>query len=238
MGLTQLVNATFTEGTLLMATVTPEVTAVTAVTEETDWLPILAVLIGGLIGIGGSTLTHFLSTRNEKARLTAQNDREDKGAKREELKLLYTELIRYLGEYFAVMMKYQLISTTLKEAAENDVDAGEYIVDQKARGEKLLELATNISSSMGLLELIGDREVHKSATAFYGVIIHIDPTDQSAKEKAKHLNLHMKSVMRASLAGEPMPDSADLEKFLARIDDLAKAKQHASKEETPAPEQK
>lgn len=216
MGISQLTHSVLTDGILLLATVPPEVTAVVA--EETDWFSLWSSVIGASAVLAGVTLTHFLSTRNEKARLISQNAREDKGAKREEQKILYTELIRYLDEYLHIKQQlndYQ--DNVLVRSAARGVTFGDSKDDQDAlekrdelRKQKGLQEAT-ISSTLATIDLVADQLVFAYAYVYFARIVNMEPGDTTAVEQVTELKVWMKDVMRASLGGEELPHPGDIE---------------------------
>lgn len=190
MGLTQLINTVVTDSGFIVATVAPEVTSTT---EGPDWIPVWAVLIGGLIGIGGSALTHILSTRNETKRLTAQHAREDKRFKREELKVLYADFIRQVDEYHL----FSLVSQSA-ESVSNESERVEAEESPEFIKETLTKTAT-ISSTLQVIELVGDPAVYNRALAYFGSIVDFDTEETTTVEAAQVTRGLLKEAMRASL---------------------------------------
>lgn len=215
MGISQLTHSVLNDGILFMATVPPEVTAVS---EETDWLPLWTAIIGAGAVLAGTWLNQIFSSRNEKARLTAQNDREDKGTKREELKALYTELIRAFDELLRTnghLRKYQEVIEeriqlrgTLFGQSKTEKD---YLDKRDALEEQKTLQEASIASTLATIDLVGDRMVFSYALVYFGRIRKFDPNDKTSVDQAVELKVWMKDVMRASLAGEPLPSPGNLE---------------------------
>lgn len=73
--------------------------------KPTDWLPLWVGIIAAATGLVGSLGAQFIAAWKETRRLATQNLREDQLQKRNELTVLYTELLRDLDNYLVAVTK-------------------------------------------------------------------------------------------------------------------------------------
>lgn len=216
MGISQLTHSVLTDGILLLATVT---SGGTVVTEQTSgWFPLLSSAIGASAVLAGVTLTHLFSSRNETKRLTAQNTREDASAKREELKALYTELIRAFDELLRIKGHLKDQQEVIDERSrmrgsvfgQSRADK-DYLDKRDALKEQGTLQEANISSILATIDLVGDEMVFAYSYVYFARILKMEPGDTTAVEQVTALKVWMKDVMRASLNGDPLPHPGDRE---------------------------
>lgn len=177
----------------------------------TSLLPIWTALIGAVAGIGGSFGSQAFSARRETTRLTAQNQREDAQRKREELKLLYAELIRYLGEYVTASLMYKNSKPSYSEflAMPADTDGRDQLLAEIERqSESVRTLVEKIISTLSIIDLVGDQKVYLASLAYYDRLRKLEVEVGPANTEAATYQALMKQEMRASLTAEDTANPA------------------------------
>lgn len=176
----------------------------TAVSGVSAWLPVWTATIGAVAGIGGSALSHVIAGKNENKRRGEQNVREDAQRKRDELKLVYSDLIRNLDEYVLAVHRYKSAKPIFETLAElNQLTPGrdKLMTKQEDLSEKMVGLAATINSLLGILDLLGEKTSFDASYAYFAFIKDLDPAAETASSIGQGLNAAMKDAMRKSLAG-------------------------------------
>lgn len=197
-----------------------------------DWLPLWTAIIGAGAVLAGTWLTQFFSSRNEKARLTAQNAREDTSARREELKLVYAELVGLLG----AMVQLSIRHNAGKEArdAVARLDRGspgreELLTKTETLAESRVDNMAEVITKLTVVDLLEEDEVYFFAYKYMTAVGDLDGDDEKF-EIAKAWGDLMKLSMRASLRGERLPAENGIDHYRA----LEEAKKANASKESPA----